>query len=251
MEPKDQLFSGKSDNYSKYRPSYPPEILKILKEKYGLTNSMVVADVGCGTGILAALFLQNGNKVYCIDPNEEMLEIAKNELKDYQNAVFVRGYAEQTGLDDGSVNVISAGQAFHWFNMDKTKREFKRILMAPYLVVLVWNDRDNKDDFTKEYENIISHYSKGYRGTGSTIISSDSLSQFFNWSYGYYQYVNIQELDFDGLIGRYLSASYSLPKDDSRYQEMVARMKRAFDTFQKDGKVQMKYTTKLFVGRLP
>ncbi|EQD78408.1 Methyltransferase type 11 [mine drainage metagenome] len=246
----DKIFSGKAESYSKYRPTYPNEILNILIGKYGITNTMEIADIGCGTGILSRFFLENGNKVTSIDPNEDMLEIAKKELKDYHDVKILKGYAEKTGLKDNSVNMITVGQAFHWFKIDKVKTEFKRILKGPFLVSLIWNDRENKDNFTSEYENICTKYSRGYHSTGSTVISDDLISQFFNWSYGYYQYPNSQELDMEGLIGRYSSASYSLPKEDKDYEMMLTRMKSAFESYQKDGKVKIKYLTKLYVGKL-
>ncbi len=250
MDGNDKLFSGKSEIYSKFRPVYPKEIIQTLTNKYGLTGSMTVADIGCGTGILSRMFLENGNKVLCIDPNEEMLEICRKGLSGYEKATIMKGYAEKTGLEDHSVNVITAGQSFHWFNVDKTTREFRRILRAPNMVALIWNDRDNKDNFTSEFENVVSKYSKGYHGTGSSAISDDLISQFFNWSYGYYQYPNFQELDFDGLVGRYSSASYSLSAEDEKYSKTISSLKEAFNTYEKNGKVVIKYTTKLYVGKI-
>ena len=250
MENSDKLFTGKGDLYSKYRPTYPKEILQILINKYPFNPSMTVADIGCGTGILSRMFLENQNKVICIDPNDEMLQICRNQLSEYKNVTIMKGTAESTGLPDHSVHMISAGQSFHWFNLEKAGREFRRILKSPNLVALIWNDRDNKDIFTAEYESIAAKYSKGYHGTGSTNISDDLISQFFNWSYGYYQYPNLQELDMEGLIGRYLSTSYSLKPQDDKYEEMISILKDEFNTYQKDGKVTIRYTTKLYVGKL-
>ncbi|BAB59389.1 hypothetical protein [Thermoplasma volcanium GSS1] len=250
MKSSDRLFTGRSENYSKFRPSYPVGIVKMLTDKYGLKKEMVIADIGCGTGILARMFLENGNKVYCIDPNGEMLKFAKDELSSFGNAIIVRGSAENTGLEDHSVNVISAGQSFHWFDTDKAKVEFRRILTAPYMVVLIWNDRDIDDGFTAEYEKIVSAYGKNYQGTGSTGLPPDTIPQFFNWAYDYYQYQNYQELDLEGLKGRYLSTFYSITQEYPKFQAAMKALETAFNAFSVDGKVRIRYITKVFVGKL-
>ena len=54
----------------------------------------------------------------------------------------------------------------------------------------------------------------------------------------------------EGLIGRYLSTSYSLKPQDDKYEEMISNLKDEFNTYQKDGKVTIRYTTKLYVGKL-
>ncbi|MCY0852217.1 MAG: class I SAM-dependent methyltransferase [Thermoplasma acidophilum] len=243
-------FTGKAEAYSRYRPSYPPEIIKLLNNKYSFTKDMIVADIGCGTGILASMFLENGNTVICVDPNDDMLNMARKNLSRYSNVTFVNGRAESTHLNDHSVNVITAGQAFHWFDEDKAKREFRRILKPPNLVLLIWNDRDMRDPFTEQYEEIIREFSMGYRGTGSTAISVERIYSFFNYDYDYYQMDNLQELDLDGLIGRYLSTSYSLKEDDPRYKDAISRLQDLFNTNQKNGKITLRYTTRVFIGRI-
>lgn len=250
MEPNDQLFTGRTDNYARFRPSYPKSILKMLEERYGFRSTMTVADIGCGTGILSRVFLDNGNQVYCVDPNDEMLATAKRELYQYDKAVIINGLAERTGLKDKSINIIVAGQAFHWFNADCAKVEFKRILTDPFLVALIWNDRDNRYGFTSEYERIVSIYSKNYRGTGSTAIPIDIITRFFEMSYDYYEYKNSQELDLEGVKGRYLSNSYSLNVTDKRFPEAINALNKAFEKYNIKGKVSIEYITKIFIGKL-
>lgn len=246
-----ELFKGRSENYSKYRPTYPADILRILNEKYMFNSRMTVADIGCGTGNLARLFLENGNPVYCLDPNEEMLQKARENLKEFSNATFLKGYAERSGLKDASINLVIAGQSFHWFNTDKAKTEFKRILKGPNLVALIWNNREEDSaTFNGEYERICLKYSPGYHGTGSGSISEDLISDFFGWSHGYYQFDNSQDLDIEGILGRYASASYSISVGDPKYDAMVNEFKESFSAYEKNGKVRLKYTTKMFVGHL-
>src|SRR5262245_64642768 len=136
-----QRFSSLVENYIKYRPGYPNEVIETLRSECGLTSGSIIADVGSGTGILTEMFLRIGNTVYGIEPNREMREAAERLLKDYPRFRSVASRAEETTLDDASVDFITAGQAFHWFDREKTREEFARILRPRGWVALIWNER--------------------------------------------------------------------------------------------------------------
>lgn len=76
-------FNNRVANYVKYRPHYPREIIGFLESECGLTHETVIADVGCGTGISTALFLENCNKVYGVEPNAAMLGAAVEFLREF------------------------------------------------------------------------------------------------------------------------------------------------------------------------
>jgi ubiquinone/menaquinone biosynthesis C-methylase UbiE len=134
-------FSDRVENYIKYRPHYPPEVIDYLQSQNVLADSSVIADIGSGTGISTEMFLNNGNTVYGVEPNKEMREAAERLLKDYKNFVSVNGTAEETTLKNKSIDIVTAGQAFHWFDIPKSKAEFKRILKDTGYVVLMWNNK--------------------------------------------------------------------------------------------------------------
>src|SRR3954447_4559397 len=121
-------FSNRVEDYIKYRPNYPRALVRLLEAECGMTGASVIADVGSGTGILSELFLKNGNRVYGVEPNREMREAGERLLASYTNFVSVDGRAEATTLDDASVDFVTAGQAFHWFDPPRTRREFVRVL---------------------------------------------------------------------------------------------------------------------------
>src|SRR3954469_11288986 len=127
MDPK-QRFSDRVENYVRYRPTYPPIVLYHLRQVAGLVRGSVVADVGSGTGISARPFLDLGNTVYGVEPNPDMRAAAERLLAGYPSFHSVDGTAEATGLADGSADLVVAGQAFHWFDPDAARREFRRIL---------------------------------------------------------------------------------------------------------------------------
>src|ERR1019366_5901844 len=133
-------FSSRVENYIKYRPGYPQAIVDLLSARCGLTSASVIADVGSGTGILTELMLRNGNKVFAVEPNRDMREAAERLLSQHPNFISVEGTAEVTRLNDASVDLIVAGQSFHWFDRVKTRQEFLRVLKPGGWVALIWND---------------------------------------------------------------------------------------------------------------
>lgn len=115
-----ERFSGRVADYLKYRPGYPEELLAFLRSECGLVPGSVVADVGSGTGKLAELFLSGGNTVFGIEPNAEMRLAAERLFSGRSGFHSVAGRAEATTLPDSSVDLVAVGQAFHWFDREKT-----------------------------------------------------------------------------------------------------------------------------------
>src|SRR5579871_4054457 len=127
LGPKER-FSSRVADYVKYRPHYPPEVLDVLRRECGLADSWVIADIGAGPGNLARLFLANGNQVIGVEPNRDMREAGAELLAHDKQYQVVDGSAEDTGLAKASVDLVTAGQAFHWFEPAAARKEFKRIL---------------------------------------------------------------------------------------------------------------------------
>src|SRR5262245_47734188 len=175
-----QRFSSRVENYIKYRPGYPSGIIEALRSECGLTSGSIVADVGSGTGILTEMFLRNGNLVYGIEPNREMRDAAERLLKGYPRFHSVAAQAEETTLDDASVDFISAGQAFHWFDREKARTEFARILKPQGWVALIWNERvTTTTPFLVAYEQLLKDYSTDYEQVDHRRIDEDVIRDFF------------------------------------------------------------------------
>jgi SAM-dependent methyltransferase len=245
-------FSDRVNDYAKSRPSYPAKIIDFLKSEIDLKPEQTVADIGCGTGILAELFLKNGNFVYGVEPNAEMRQAARNLLAEYPNFVLNDGTAEDTKLPNLSMEFIAAGQAFHWFQREPAKREFLRILKPGGYVLLLWNERESEADrFQWKYEEILRTYGKEYSRIDHRNLDSAAFEEFFApREYRSKMFPNFQILDFDGLKSRLVSSSYMPAEGQPNYAEMIHALKILFHAFEQDNRVIMKYVTRLYYGRL-
>ncbi|MBS1493468.1 MAG: class I SAM-dependent methyltransferase [Bacteroidetes bacterium] len=249
MEDSTKRFSNRVENYVKYRPHYPKEIITFLTNEIGLTPQNIIADIGSGTGISSELFLQNGNKVYGIEPNKEMREAGEKYLEKYDKFLSVAGTAEDTLLESDSMDIIVCGQAFHWFDTDKCKIEFTRIIKNNGYVVLIWNERNTENSpLLTEYENLIKKFGTDYDKVSQKDEEVNEKIKIFFDERGYKtkHISNYQLFDFEGFKGRLLSSSY-VPSEN---EVMIVELKELFDKYQKDGNVKFEYDTNIFYGQL-
>lgn len=238
-------FSDRVDDYVKYRPGYPMQAIEILKDKSVLNKSSIIADIGSGTGISSKLFINNGNKVYGVEPNKEMREAAESFFSEDKNFISVHGTAEETNLPGESIDVIFSGQAFHWFNKNVAKNEFNRILKNDGHIVLVWNERDERDNFQKEYENILQQIPE-YHEVNHKNISDKEIGEFFEPKKMRKEIIqNLQVFNFEGLQGRLKSSSY-FPKQGSFYENLIGQMENLFNKYKNDGVINFLYETNIF-----
>ncbi len=245
-----QRFSSRADVYARYRPGYPSEILTLLEGECGFTKDSVVADIGSGTGILAQMFCLHGNRVYGVEPNQEMRQIAERLLRQYPKFTSVVGTAEATTLPDASADFITAGQAFHWFEREATRAEFVRILRPGGWVALVWNERLTSTPLMAAYEQLLLTYGIDYEQVRHDR-TTPTLGPFFApGAHRYRAFPNQQALDFEGLKGRLVSSSFMPQEGHSRYEAMIAALRNLFETHQRDGHATLEYETKVFYGRL-
>lgn len=244
-------FSNRVEDYVKYRPHYPPAIMDYLQQEYNLSAGQQVADIGAGTGISAELFLETGYRVVAVEPNKDMREKSVVLLKGYPGFQAVDGTAEHSGLEDASVDVIVAGQAFHWFDVSKTKNEFTRILKSNGLVVLLWNEREIISVFEKAYDQLILQYARDYVQVQHRNIDVQHIEAFFNPQPCTLKiFPNYQLFDFDGLKGRLLSSSYMPLPGDQQYEGMIGDLQQLFEQYQEQGNIRMNYSTRVYAGRL-
>ena len=250
-DPKER-FTNRVDFYARYRPSYPRAVLDLLVAECGLASASVVADAGSGTAILGELFLENGNCVLGIEPNTEMREAGERRLGGHPRFTSVAGSAEDTTLDDASVDFIVAGQAFHWFDPARARVEFARILKPAGWVALVWNlRRKDETPFLAAHERLLQTY-RTDRGETEFWRRTDEMASalFEPGSFETATFDNEQALDLDGLKGRLLSASYVPALGEPGSDEMLREVAEIFDAHESDGRVRVEYDTRVYYRHL-
>lgn len=237
-------FSDRATAYVKYRPSYPEEAIAIILQGNG-NSQLVAADIGAGTGISSRLLAQNGIRVIAIEPNLKMSEAATpHRLVEFHN-----GTAENTSLSDSCVDLVTCFQAFHWFNPEPTLQEFQRILKPSGRLAVVWNNRDQDDEFTQSYTELVKiasnqHPAESRLESISPLLASDLFTQVHCHTFNYRQALNLE-----GLIGRAQSASY-IPQTGEAYQQLIEGLTELYNSqHDEKGLVYLIYRTSVYLAK--
>jgi SAM-dependent methyltransferase len=246
-----QRFSSRVDTYVRCRTGYPTEVIDLLKSECGLTPESVVADVASGTGIFTRLLLENGNRVYGVEPNAEMRRAGEQFLATYPRFVTVAGTAEATTLPDHSVDVATAAQAAHWFDRVKARREFVRILKPGGWAVLIWNERQtDTNPFLRAYEKLLLTYGTDYKEVRHERTTAEIDGFFAPSPFQTRTFESGQACDYSRLEGRLLSSSYTPLPEHPNYAPMLRELRRIFAEHERSGQVTLLYTTRVFYGQL-
>lgn len=245
-----QRFSSRVDNYVRYRPAYPPAVIELLQKECGLTPRAVVADIASGTGIFTRLLLDNGNRVFGVEPNAEMRRAGEQYLAGYKNFASVAGTAEATTLAAHSIDIVTAAQAAHWFKLDAARREFGRILRPGGWAVLLWNQRRTASTpFLRDYEQLLLTYGTDYQEVRHER-TTEAIDSFFAPAPFQSRKLEItQQADYEALEGRLLSSSYTPPPGHANYDPMLHELRRIFAAHQQGGQVSIEYDTLVHWGR--
>jgi ubiquinone/menaquinone biosynthesis C-methylase UbiE len=246
-----QRFSNRVENYIKYRPDYPREIIAHLTQNCSLRRDSIIADIGCGPGISSRMFLENGNRCLGVEPNAAMRLAAAQQMAAYTAFSLVDGTSEQTTLPDASVDMVIAAQAFHWFDAEKTRPEFQRILTPGGHIVLMWNERQlGTTQFLIEYEAFLLKYATDYTKVRHENVDAESLEAFFRKPYDAATFQNVQVFDFDGLKGRLFSASYMPSETDEISGAMIDELTMLFAKHNENGRIRVFYDTNVYTSQV-
>jgi len=243
-------FSDRVADYSRYRPSYPQSAIHHMMKICGVTAHSKVADIGSGTGLLTALLLPQVGAITAVEPNESMRVESDRLLSHEKKYSSVAGTAEATTLARHSVELITAAQAFHWFDKDRTQREFKRILIPGGHIVLIWNRRLTHDnEFAQSYEQLLSSQVPEYSLVSHANADDATISAFLGESMQKWECSNYQHFDLSGLQGRLQSSSYCPAPGTSHHSELMAKLDELFYRFACDNQIKFSYVTQLYIAK--
>jgi len=252
MSDSTQRFSDRVENYTRYRPSYPPSVITALRDRARLIRDSTVADIGSGTGILTALLLPVAKRVYAVEPNAAMRAAAETRFRGEPGFISIAATAESTTLVSAAVDLITVGQAFHWFDRRACRAEFARILKPAGHVALIWNERlTDSTPFLSDYEKLLRTLPTDYDQVKHSHMDEDAIRNFFHP--GHFEKTetpNEQTFDLPGLVGRTLSASYVPNPGQPGHERFIADLERLFATHAQAGQVSLLYQTRLYLGRL-
>lgn len=245
-------FSDRVEDYIRYRPSYPADLVGFIAEKMELGPGKEVADMGSGTGIFSRLLLDKGCVVNGVEPNVLMRMAAEESLRDYVHFNSISGSAEQSGLADKSIDLICAAQSFHWFEVEAFRAEALRIIKPGGSAALIWNQRNlEASEFHREYEALLCRHIPEYPGYNKKKANQEKIRVFFGGEHNQVcQYTHTQQMDFDAIQGRLRSASYTPKEGDEGYSALWSGLESLYERFQEDGMITFPYITLLFCGEI-
>ena len=244
-----ERFSDRVADYVRARPGYPPELAAFVAELHAPPAD--IADVGSGTGISTSMLLEAGYRVHAVEPNAAMRAAAEYVLDDRPGFTSVPGTAEATGLLDAAFDLVTVGQAFHWFDAAAALAEFRRILRASGWVVLFWNSRRlDSTPFLCGYEELLLRFGTDYAAVTERHSSAGPIDELFAPSPVLARtFPNEQRLDYPGLEARLLSSSYVPVAGQLLHAPMLVALRELFDAHAVDGYVVIEYDMRVFAGR--
>lgn len=247
-----ERFSDRVDDYVRHRPGYPPALLAWLRQSQGINAGWHVADIGAGTGISTRMWLDAGHAVTAVEPNDAMRAAAQAWLADHPRLQWVAATAEATTLPDGGIDLVSAAQAFHWFDPQRVRDEWARILRPDGLAMVYWNSRAaERSALMAGYERLLHEFGSDYDCVAERRQDDQAMQHWFGEGFrAMARFPNRQRFDFDGLRGRLLSSSSAPQAGQPRHAAMIAALRELFDHHAVGGHVDFDYDTRVFAGTL-
>ncbi len=242
-------FSNRVEDYAQFRPGYPPEAIRWILSQLPDGIAITAADIGAGTGIFTESLLLAGLPVVAVEPNPQMREKADKHLGRFATYSSTCASAEETGLACHSIDLITAAQAFHWFDVAKSQQEFKRILKPGGRIVLIWNRRDaSSSEFLKQYELLLRTRIPEYSQVSHENASDTVIEAFLGPDVLKRQFKNHQWFDLHSLKGRLLSSSYCPAKGRPGHDALMAAIEALYEAHSTNQGVRFDYSTQVYMA---
>lgn len=242
-------FNGLSEIYHRFRPNYPNECVRFIISHLSAVSKPCIADIGAGSGIMSENLLRYGFFVYAIEPNNDMLHKAKENLSSYQSCQIIQANASQTTLKAQSVDLICVAQAFHWFDKTAFKCEARRILKPQAKIAIVFNIRDMQDSANIKNAEIFKRFCPQFKGFGGGEHIIDEIEAFYT-TFQYKTFDNPLSYTMESFIGRCLSTSYALKSNQADYPIFMQALIDFFNQHQRNGILAMSNLTIAYLGEI-
>lgn len=245
-----QVFSTKVADYVASRPDYPTALFDALRVACNLQPGDAVADIGAGTGLLTHGLLSQGYAVIAIEPSTNMRAAADSALVSFPAYNSASGSAERIPLPAACVALITAAQAFHWFDIAAARAEFLRVLKPQGKVALIWNDRVLSDPLHTALDGIFAQHGGAKRGAMLAHDERSEVPAFFGtntpleltWPHEHL-------LSEAALLSLVFSRSYMPARDSAAGQEAYEQVHRLFEQLATGGRIAVRYNTIAIIGR--
>jgi GrpB-like predicted nucleotidyltransferase (UPF0157 family)/ubiquinone/menaquinone biosynthesis C-methylase UbiE len=245
-----QKFTGRAEAYKNARPNYAPALLGWLKEKYALGPGKVVADMGSGTGIFTQALLSTGATVYAVEPNSEMRAVAEDQFRSFPNFISVPRPAEATSLPEHTFDLITAAQAFHWFDSQRFNHEADRLLKPMGEAALIWNMKVESTPFCQVYAETLRQYCPAFKGFGGGIKERlEEVEAFFASPPETKNFDHPLIDDRTTFLTGVASSSYALKSHEPGYDAFQQALNALFDRFAENSLLTIANQSLLFAGR--
>lgn len=249
-----QRFNGRVTEYARYRERYDSKIvLPLLRQWCGLTSEWVIADVGAGTGMLSDVFLENGNRVLAVEPNSEMRSVCRELHAGNPRLEVLEGTAEATRLANSSVDAVSAGRAFHWFDAESAIQEFRRVLKpAGWVVLVAFGRTEDGREENQSLEQLLRRFTSGNDSTRVRLSVYRRLEEFFVGGELHQAEISGEmHLSWEELHGFVLSLSHAPLPEDSRFVDFESSLREYFLHYQQEGILTISTRYWVNAGRFP
>lgn len=245
-------FSGIAEIYDNYRPTYSYKFLDWLKAYMSVSDIHAIADIGAGTGILTELLAEiyPDANITAVEPNDSMFDVLTFKMKNRSNIILNKTTAENTCLESNSIDLITAAQAFHWFDVKEFKKECKRILKPEGKVCLVWNSRQEDNDLAQETIQLFKKYCKNYSGFCGGVCSGKKYADEFFKGYIYEEINAPTYFDLPMFIGRNLSMSYAPKIGEPEYKPFIEGLIDLFIKYNVDGILTIENNVVSYLGEI-
>lgn len=209
-----------------------------------MTAGWPIVDVAAGTGMLTEVWLSSGNPVVAVEPNAEMREVCEGLRAEWPGLSVVSGTAEATGLEAGSVAMVAAGRAFHWFEPVAAAKEFRRVLAPGGWVVLVSSGRKRDDgERGRAFEQMLLEYGTDREYVVRRRAREAGWGEFLRGlgrpeSYGRVAFEEAWAMSLEEFRGVVQSLSCAPLAKDARYPAMQRALAEFFSRWSDDGRLR-------------